>query len=107
MGTSDSTVRYSKSKMGTPVLHYQGYAYLRNVKWHRHKSSPIADEEKVLWVCREKNKKQSFIGKRCTGYIYTVRGEVTGQVREHNHQPPDVAPIVKSDENRLVSPLFF
>ena len=39
--------------------------------------------------------------------IYTVRGEVTGQVREHNHQPPDVAPIVKSDENRLVSPLFF
>ena len=107
MGTSDSTVRYSKSKMGTPVLHYQGYEYLKNVKWHRHKSSPIVDEEKELWVCREKNKKQSFIGKRCTGYIYTVRGEVTGQVREHNHQPPKVAPIVKSDENQLVSPLFF
>ena len=58
MGTDDTTLRYSKSKMGTAVLHFQGYAYLKNVKRHRKTQvqTSEAEDDKVLGVPRKEQK---------------------------------------------------
>jgi len=52
--TSETTFKYSKSKFGTAVLHYQGYDYLKHVK---NRKAEAAEDDKVRWICREKNKK--------------------------------------------------
>jgi len=99
MGTEDTTVRYSLSKKKTPVLHYQGYAYLK------HSQQPV-NSPAVRWVCRETFKKPTDkTQKRCAGFIHTNQGEVV-RTREHNHLPPDVKPKVTEEENRMLSPLF-
>jgi len=100
MGTEDTTVRYSTSKRKAPVLHYRGYAYLRNSKDPRHGNS-------VKWVCRETFKKPTDkTQKRCAGFLFTNQGQVVGMVREHNHLPVDVKPKVTEEEHRMLSPLF-
>jgi len=91
MGTSDMTVRYSKSIRKTLVLHYQGYEYtkMRNTT-----------DGRVRWHCRWQSRL------KCHGCVYTKNGNIDGHAREHNHLPPNIAPVVKPSENTMVSPMF-
>jgi len=90
MGTSDSTIRYSKSQRGAPVLHYQGYEYTQRKK---------AGNE-IIWYCRYQKPK------KCKGHLHTKAGVVIGNVREHSHLPVDTNPQEKEESNKMISPLF-
>jgi len=91
MGTSDSTIRYSKSRCGTPVLHYQGYEYSQHRK---------DENAKIMWVCRHRRQKT------CKGYLHTKAGVVISAVREHSHLPIITNPQEKEESNKMISPLF-
>jgi len=88
MGTGDTTLRYSLSKMKSPVLHYRGYEYLR-------KNQPTRNG-KIYWICRLRSTRLTH--KPCPGFLYTSNGQVVGKVREHNHLP--------TDGNRMLTPMF-
>merc|ERR1719259_1532717 len=81
MGTDDNSVKYSKTQQKTPVLHYQGYEYVK----HTTKSS----DGRVRWCCRYARKK------KCNGFLLTKNGQIHGQVREHSHLPTDLPPVDK------------
>ena len=91
MGTNDTSIRYSKTKRKTPVMHYCGYEYTI----HRR-----SVDGKIRWQCREHMKK------KCKGWVYTKNGHIDGQVREHNHLPPDLPPVDKPEGDRMISSLF-
>jgi len=91
MGTSDSTIRYSKSQRGAPVLHYQGYEYVQHRK---------DENAKIMWLCRYQRQK------KCKGYLHTKAGVVISQVREHSHLPVNSNPKEKLQDNKMISPLF-
>ena len=91
LGTNDTSIRYPKSLMKTPVLHFCGYEYTK----YR-----TTVDGRVRWQCRVFRKKE------CKGYVYTKDGQIDGQVREHSHLPADLPPIEKSTNDRMLSSLF-
>jgi len=95
MGTDDTTVRYSMSRTKTPVLHYRGYAYLRDGK-------QLVKSTTIRWGCRQRAQKKC----PCPGFLYLSKGQVVEKVREHNHLPSDLKPHVTEEETRMLSPLF-
>ena len=92
MGTDDNSIKYSKTRRKNPVLHYQGYEYVK----HSRKSS----DGRVRWNCRYQR------SKKCKGYLYTKNGQIDGLVQEHDHLPPDLPPVDKPKSDRMVSSLF-
>merc|ERR1711974_426602 len=90
MGTSDTTLRYSKNKIKGEVLHFFGYEYLKRYK---------TNDGRILWKCRQHKPKN------CKGFVYTRNGQIDGYVREHSHLPINNQPAEKPDENKMVSPL--
>jgi len=95
IGTGETAVTYSKSRQKEPVLHYQGYEYLR----HKGKGS-VSVDGRVNWRCRQINQM------KCKGNLWMRNGQVDGQVREHSHLPPDQAPVDKPKSDRMLSSLF-
>ena len=92
MGTGDTSIKYSKTRRKNPVLHYQGYEYVK----HSRKSS----DGRVRWNCRYQR------SKKCKGYLYTKNGQIDGQVQEHSHLPADLPPVDKPKSDRMISSLF-
>jgi len=91
MGTDDTSIKYSKTQRKNPVLHFQGYEYVK----HR-----VTVDGRVKWRCRD------CIKKKCKGYVYTKNGQIDGQVQEHNHLPSDLPPVEKPKSDRMISSLF-
>jgi len=92
MGTDDTTIKYSKTRMKNPVLHFRGYEYL--------KAGRNPPDGRVRWQCRYVNQK------KCPGNLYTKAGFIDGQVREHSHLPTDLPPVEKPKSDRMISNLF-
>jgi len=91
MGTSDTTVNYSKTRRKCDVLHFRGYEYVKQCR---------TVDGRVSWLCRQRKPK------KCKGFVYTRNGQIDGYVREHSHLPINIQPAEKPDENKMVSPLF-
>ena len=93
MGTDDTSVTYSKTRMKNPVLHYRGYEYVKT-------SKKITPDGRMKWECRYHTQK------KCPGFVNTKDGHIDGQVREHSHLPSDLAPVEKPKSDRMLSSLF-
>jgi len=91
MGTSDTTIRYSKSRAKRDVLHFCGYEYLNRCN---------TIDGRIRWICRQ------HIQKNCKGFVYTRNGQIDGVVREHSHLPINDQPAEKKDENKMLSSLL-
>ena len=63
--------------MGRPVLHFQGYEYLKE----------RTSNGRVKWRCRRR-KKQGIIS-HCNGFVWIKNGNIDGLPGEHTHLPPD------------------
>jgi len=91
MGTVDTSIRYSKTRVKTPVLHFQGYEYVKD---------RVSSDGRVRWKCRYLKQK------KCKGYLLTKNGQIDGQVQEHSHLPTDLPPVDKPKSDRMISSLF-
>ena len=92
MGTNDTSIKFSKTRRKTPVLHYQGYEYLDSCR--------VTPDGRVRWSCRYAKKK------KCKGFLLTKNGQIHGQVQEHSHLPTDLPPVERPKSDRMISSLF-
>ena len=92
MGTDDTSITYSKTIRKNPVLHFQGYEYV--------KQNTVTIDGRQRWRCRYQ------IQKKCPGHLYTKAGLIDGQVSEHSHLPSDLPPVEKPKSDRMLSSLF-
>ena len=92
MGTDDTSIKYSKTIRKSPVLHFQGYEYV--------KAGRVTLDGRVVWRCRYQKQK------KCIGFLVTKNGQIDGQVQEHSHLPTDLPPVDKPKSDRMISSLF-
>ena len=91
MGTDDTSIKYSRTSKKNPVLHFQGYEYVRK---------KVTPDGRQCWRCRCQKQKI------CGGYVYTKNGQIDGQASEHSHLPTDLPPVEKPKSDRMLSSLF-